>query len=214
MELQHQTYILCEDLDLAFIQKALHLGNLENDEEYLLEKYEIYEWQDKYLVLFSEGLDFGSFLYINSDFQEIAAGETCRIRGYITAQKGYKITDYLNEERVCLYLSSAVKEALKTHYKLAELDVIDIVTTTNSHYTIELDSLFSSVLYDEEKYDESHIHVEEWTKIEESEIKISDYDMEEEYIESWQAHKAALAAEKTYKKGKGLVNLRGWFKKQ
>jgi len=175
--------IICQNLSKEKIEKAFVLGEYQKDDFGVQSvKYKMYGRGDSILIEFETEFDFCQLIFLIVDLLEISRNDKRNIKGFVNTKKSNKITEYLNEERVCLYLSEELKQALKEEQD-KYLDMVDIVTKSNNNYSIDIDSFFSYTSEDQTKFEESDLKIFDYELIKEDEYLYELSNFEEEYLE-------------------------------
>lgn len=138
--------IICKNIDKKKIDKAFALGEYQkNDLGIQSIKYKMYGEGNIILIEFENEFDFCQLIFVIVDLLEISRNDNRDVKGFVNTSKSNKITEYLNNERVCLYLSEELKEALKEESE-KYLDMVDIVSKSNKNYSIDIDNFFPILL--------------------------------------------------------------------
>ena len=132
------------------------------------------------LIEFDGAFDFCHLIFVIVDLFETSRNAHGDIRGFVDTKKSNKITEYLNDERVCLYLRHESKEVLIRNMD-TYLERLDLVSQSNKNYSIDIDSLFSKPSEDQTKFEESKILDYEFIK--EGEYLYEFTNFEKEYLE-------------------------------
>ena len=106
--------IICQNIDREKIEKAFVLGEYQKDDFGVQSiKYKMYGRGDTILIEFESEFDFCQLIFVIVDLLEISRNDKRDVKGFVNTSKPNKITEYLNDERVCLYLSEEFKKSTK-----------------------------------------------------------------------------------------------------
>lgn len=143
----------------------------------------MYRNNDIIKIEFEDGFDFCQFLFVIIDLLETTREDSRDVIGFVNTDRPNKITEYLNGESVCLYLSETLKQVLKEDED-SYLNVIDIVTASNKNYSINIENFFSFNLEDTRKYEASKFNLLEYQLIAEGTYLFKEEDFESEFLEN------------------------------
>lgn len=175
--------IICQNITKEEIKIAFNLGKYQKSDIGVYSiPYKVYEKADTIWIEFEEQFDFCQMLFVIADIFETAKNKKRDVLGFVKTNKSNKITEYLNDERVCLYLSDRLKSDLNT-YEESYVDSLDIVAESNKNYLIVIDSLFSYNSNENKRFDEPQLNLSEYKLIKENEYLYEKEDFEHEYIE-------------------------------
>jgi len=181
--------IICQNISKEKIENAFVLGEYQKGDIGVHSiNYKMYGRGDTILIEFETEFDFCQLLFVVVDLLEISRYDNRDVKCFVNTYKSNKITEFLNDERVCLYLSEELKEALKEE-KDKYLDMVDFVTVTNKNYSIDTDSFFSYTSEDKRKFEESDLKIFDYDLIDEGEYLYENSNFEEEYLEDLREEK-------------------------
>jgi len=142
MKIEKKNYIFTEAIDTDSIENILESYKADKGEEDARKTtYQLFKKNHQHWIIFNDGLEFPEFLFINVDMQELAIKSEGYAIGYINTNFDYLVTRHLGNKRVCLQLNEDTKESIELLD--GHLDIIDIVTPDNKHYSINIDTLES-----------------------------------------------------------------------
>lgn len=175
--------IICQNLTEEKIEEALSLGEYKKEDlDVFVIKYKMYKGANRIMIEFDEPFDFCQMIFIMVDFFEISRNDSRDVQGFVSTDKSNKITEYLNGERTCIYLSKEMKLALNKNGD-KYLDFVDLVTESNKNYSIDIGNLFSYKLEDNKEFEEPSLRSFDHELIKEGEYLYEKGDFENEYLE-------------------------------
>ena len=176
--------IITENLTKEEINEAFTLGEYKKgDFDVQGIQYKMYGKGDNIWIEFEERFEFCHLVFVVIDLLEVSRTKTQRdVKGFVDTSKTNKITESLNDDRVCFYLSEALKKGLRENEEVY-LDIVNIVTTSNKNYTVDIDNLFSYISENRNKFEEPELNTKDYELIGEGEYLYEKGNFEKEYIE-------------------------------
>ncbi len=185
--------VICRHLNLLQVEEALTLGGYQIGNQGICStNFQMFRKADEIRIEFEDAFDFCQMIFLTLDLVEVSRETNGEVLAFVDTDFSSKITEYLQGERVCLYLSPEIADVYEQDPD-EPANVLDIVTSSNRNYTIDILDFFSYTSPDRTPFEEPFFDRENWELVRTGVYLYEEGDFENEFLEDLRNENRSVA---------------------